>query len=49
VLVAAQTRGDAPFAWSLLTVVLIGLIGLGAAMLLPAGPIVAAQPKRELT
>jgi MFS family permease len=49
VLVAAQTRGDAPFAWSLLTVVVIGLIGLGAAMLLPAGPIVAAQPKRELT
>ena len=39
VLVAATERGVGPFAAALLTTVVIALIGLGAAMLLPAGPV----------
>lgn len=38
VLVASTAPGGAPFAYALITVGIISLIGLGAAMLLPPGP-----------
>ena len=43
VLIAAEARGTGPFAASLLTVVVISLIGLAAALLLPAQPRPAAS------
>jgi len=49
VLVAANAAGSRPFAWSLLTVVIIAFIGLGAAILLPPGPVAprsADEPAR---
>lgn len=39
VLVSATAPGNQPFARALLTLVIIAFIGLGAAMLLPAGPL----------
>lgn len=38
VLVAAAAPGDTPFAWALITVICVSLIGLGAAILLPSEP-----------
>jgi MFS family permease len=36
ILVAAVSRGNAAYAWAMFSLVLFGLIGLGAALLLPA-------------
>ena len=44
VLVASATIGNAAFFAALLTCVIIGLIGLGAALLLPPGPRPAKEP-----
>jgi MFS family permease len=41
ILVAAATRGNGAYAWAMASVALFGLIGLGAALLLPKTPTVS--------
>ena len=38
ILVAAAARGNGSYAWAMASVAVFGLIGLGAALLLPSGP-----------